>query len=202
MKNLLNDNFNEGRQLMRSYLLSFSAVTILFFISLEITKLVVVPVQDWFGLDASYAALLFLPHGIRVVTTYLLGPLSGFLHLAFATFIVDYALNFQYYSPTKLSYSLSIIGAISAPLAYMLTKFFVGEKNLSLENVNIRTWRIILLVCLLSSVINSLGQSLALNYLAHTKPDITLVLKYMAGDFFGAFTVFLLLMYLFRKLER
>ena len=187
---------------MRYYLLSLSTVTIIYFISLEITKLLVVPVQDWFGLDASYAALLFLPHGIRVVTTYLLGPLSGFLHLAFAVFLIDYATNFQYYSPTKLSYSLFIIGAASTPLAYMLTKFFVGEKNLSLENVNIRTWRIILLVCLLSSVINSLGQTFAVNYLTHTTPDITLVLKYIAGDFFGAFTVFVLLIYLFRKLER
>ena len=202
MKNLLSDNVQDGSKLMRSYLLSLSAVTILFFISLEITKLLVVPIQDWFGLDASYAALLFLPHGIRVVTTYLLGPLSGFLHLVFAVFIVDFAFNLQYYSPETLSILLPIIGAASAPLAYMLTKFFVGEKYLSLENVNIRTWRIILLVCLLSSVINSLGQILALNSITHTTPDITLVLKYMAGDLFGALTIFLLLIYLFRKLER
>ena len=184
-------------------LLTLTVVTVSFFVSLQITKLLVVPVQDWFSLDPSYAALLFLPHGIRVVSVYILGPLSGFLHILFAVIIIEVVLDISYLSIATIGdYLKLLVGAASAPLAYVLTKFFVGAKYLSLERVNIRTWRIILLVCFLSAVINSIGQSVLVYIFALQTTSVLLVLKYMTGDFTGSVTIFLLLIYLFRKLER
>lgn len=184
-------------------LLTLTVVTVSFFLCLQITTLLVVPVQDWFSLDPSYAALLFLPHGIRVVSVYILGPLSGFLHIVFAVIIIEVVLDISYLSIATIGdYLKLLVGAASAPLAYALTKFFVGAKYLSLERVNIRTWRVILLVCFLSAVINSIGQSVLVYIFALQTTSVFLVLKYMTGDFAGSVTIFLLLIYLFRKLER
>ena len=167
------------------------------------TKVLVVPVQNWFNLDPSYAALLFLPHGVRVLSVYIMGPLSGFLHIFFAVILIEVISDINYiFIPNTRDYLSLIIGAASAPLAYVLTKFFVGSKYLSLDRVNIRTWRIILLVCFMSAVINSLGQSVIVYILEEQTNSVFLVVKYMIGDFLGAITIFLFLIYLFRKLER
>ena len=184
-----------------TYFFSLTTVTILFFASLQITNSLVVPLQQWLDLDASFAAILFLPHGVRVVSVYILGPISGFFHLLFAVVFLEIILNFQYAADPRLYLGI-VLGAAVAPVAYILTKFFVGTKYLTLENVNYRTWRIILLVCFLSAVINSLGQSMLVYIFENQANSVTLVLKYMIGDFAGALTIFLLIMFLFRKLER
>ena len=99
-------------------LLTLTVVTVSFFVCLQITTLLVVPVQDWFSLDPSYAALLFLPHGIRVVSVYILGPLSGFLHIMFAVFLIELILDISYLSNATIRDYLSmLVGAASAPLA-------------------------------------------------------------------------------------
>ena len=93
----------------------------------------------------------------------------------------------------------TVTGAFCAPVAHQLLKFSFGSDHISLGSVNARTWRGILMVIIVSSLLNGLFQTLSIGLGDTGFVDVLLSLKYTVGDIFGAIFVLFAANYLLRQ---
>ncbi len=147
------------------------------------------PIQDIFfpGLH-SHASLLFLPHGVRVLSAWLLGWRSvvALLPGVFVAYLVVAGMGT--FEPSRL---IGILVAITVPAAvFQAVEFF--NWNLSAQSDKTPCWPCIMAVGVLISGASSFLTNLALG---SAPPDY---FAYLIGDVFGLFFLMLILMYGFR----
>jgi hypothetical protein len=179
------------------HILNATIVIAFYILSFQLVTYLIDPIQRSF-LAADYASLLFLPHGIRVLAVVLYGPRAGFVYLLFATgcllILSDEGVK------TNLTVLLqTIAGAGCAPLAMILLGFGFGHKTLSLGDVTPRSWRAFLMLIILSSLLNGVMQTAAIQLGNTGMGDIILSLKYTLGDILGSLVVFALASYALRR---
>ena len=135
------------------------------------------------------ASLFFLPHGVRILATLIFGPGAAFIYLLFSSMLVTLIPNFG--SDLALSFQVAqnTVGAASAPIAFKILSFTLGDNEVYFKKISLRSWRILLLAIVLASVINSIGQTLVVDISAIDHIDMSLLLSYLTGDFFGAVTI-------------
>ena len=179
------------------HLMNATIVTAFYVLSFQMVTYLAHPVQrSFFAID--YASLLFLPHGIRVLAVVLYGPRAGFFYLLVATsfllLLTDEGLK------TDLTVLLqTLASAACAPLAMLLLGFGFGEKALSLSKVTPKSWRAFLLLIILSSLLNGVMQTSAIQLGNTGVGNIILSLKYTLGDILGSVVVFVFASYALRR---
>ena len=175
-----------------------TAIVIAFYVlSFQLVNYVVDPIQQWF-FEVEYASLLFLPHGIRVLAVVLYGPRAGFIYLLVATAFL-LLLSDEGVKTNVTVLLQTIAGAGCAPLAMMLLGFGFGQNTLSLSNVTPRSWRAFLMLIILSSLLNGVMQTAAIQLGNTGIGDVILSLKYTLGDIMGSLVVFALASYTLRR---
>ncbi len=147
------------------------------------------PVQDMFfpGL-ASHASLLFLPHGVRVLSAWLLGWRSvvALMPGVFVAFLIVAGTNaFEY------SRLFSILVAVTVPAA-VFQALKLMHLNLSPRSDKSPCWPCVMGVGILISAASSAFTNYALGSEA---PDY---FAYLIGDVSGLFFLMLILMFIFR----
>jgi len=163
-------------------------VTAIFVVSFQLVEGIIDPLQSLL-LTTGYASLLFLPHGVRVLTVFLYGPGPASFYLLIAS-LVSLSLTDNQMDKTVLTIILqTLTGAFCAPVAYQLLKFSFGSDHISLGSVSARTWRGIVVVIIVSSLLNGLFQTLSLGAGNTGVTDVVLSLKYTLGDILGAIFV-------------
>lgn len=162
---------------------NLSLTASLFIGSFLVVALIVTPLQS-VALPIDYASILFLPHGVRIFAVVFYGPARGFLYLLLSSIAVELILD----GGGAISMSLigHIIGAGCVPVAMMLLRFGFGGEAISLQHVDRRTWRGLLPLILISSLINSLLQTVMVHASDLTVTDIYLSLRFILGDVLGA----------------
>lgn len=160
-----------------------------FFVSFLVT-----PIQMAVGLpQTSYASLLFLPHGVRVLSIWLYKgraviPLfCGHLFIYVLFWLGEVSLT---------SLAVVFVGTFCAPLAFILVGW-VGF-DVSVRNTEIVHWRSILAVGFIASIINSLGNSFILSPNIDPSLHLATVATYLVGDTLGVFVLLLILLLGFR----
>ena len=142
------------------------------------------------GPGAIYASILFLPHGVRVISTWLLGP-RAFLGLYPAHLLCAWIYDSFSFS-TKLLI-LALPGALCAPIAFEL--FRLCGLNLYPGNFKFDAlfWRKILIVTIVASMINSMGTTSF--YVVYDQVGIVpeLLTRFLIGDVMG--TILLLVVF-------
>ena len=142
------------------------------------------------GPGAMYASILFLPHGVRIISAWLLGPVA-ILGLYPAHILCFWIFNNFSFAPEMLL--LCIPGAICAPLAFEL--FRVCGLNLYPGSYAFDGlfWRRLLIVTIVASMLNSMLTTSY--YFAVDDVDIVpeLLTRFLIGDVLG--TVFLMLLF-------
>mgnify|MGYP000384613741 CR=1 FL=1 len=163
---------------------------------------VVVPIQNSLvhGVT-SYAALLFPAHGIRVLSAWLFGWKS-IPYLICATLSADILLssqfaaaNLQLASTTLLTSSVAWVSLQVLLVAGI--KIEVGERHVSLS-----TWRLLLLVGFISSLLNSIGHNYILSGELLPEHTFLTLATFLIGDTVGTAFCFVTLMILFRFFQR
>jgi hypothetical protein len=176
----------------------FVVIMLAYVLAHGLTAFLITPVQSSVLPEITvFASLVYLPHGVRVLATWLLGwrailPLYAGSYAAYAV-----------YTPEAERALLDAVvlesvgvGALSAISAFGLMRvlgydaFARGSRKL--------TWKSLLLVGAIASVINSIGQSIV--FAGTILPDNAqaILAVYALGDLIGLIVCMVVLMMVFR----
>nr|WP_272911452.1 hypothetical protein [Loktanella sp. M215] len=135
---------------------------------------------------------MFLPHGVRVLSAWLLGWKAIPLLLPAAAF--THWLNFGWAGFTPLG----VTGMMSGVVCAVMTFWALANAGMDfrITSGNRANWRDILIAGLIASVINTSGMLLAFHHAALTS------VGYFIGDVSGLFACMLILMLAFKVLRR
>ena len=142
------------------------------------------------GVEA--ASLLFLPHGVRVITAWLYGWKAVF-YLAPAAY-ATHLERFQFQFDTMGQFLMPIFGIVCVSAVFALIAR--AGVDLRLRPGYVARWNVGLLVGAVASLINAVGVNLIVG-----NPTSTM-LFYLVGDILGMIALFLLLMLVFRAMRR
>ena len=152
----------------------------------------------YFNVNALYASLLFLPHGVRVLAAIIFRPSLAFMYLFIAAIVASFTVWPNSIDAPFIRLLQFLVGAGCAPLALIIISSAIGQEKAYIRIVDRRSWRVLGLSILLSALFNALGQSLVVAISGQALGDISLVLTFIAGDILGA-TVLIGLVYIAMK---
>ena len=152
-----------------------------------ITQKILFPIQSKFlGTEHILAgALIFLPHGVRVISTVVYG-LRSLIPLLIAHFLM--LLLYANISEFSMIIALTFVSSLCVWLTIFI--MFRRRNGLNLNQINLKN---IILITILSSIINSIGHDLT-KYIFLVDTHSSLINKelfyYMLGDFLGTIMLF------------
>jgi len=165
--------------------------------SYAVVLLIIEPLQISAFSGALVGSILFLPHGVRVVATWLFRE-RAILPLILAEFIITTVFwKTTAGAPTKLV--SAIIGGSSAYIVLRMLEF--AGMSLSFNSSTIKSlfnWRAVIFVAIVASFINSFGKVFVLRGYYEMNSDIGQILGFLVGDTLGAFVTLCLAMLYFR----
>jgi len=139
----------------------------------------------------SFASLLYLPHGVRVLSAWLLGWRSV-IAMGPGAFFAQY----YWVSERDMDATFFIIlasGLLVAPLAFKLFKMIGLESEAT--NGRVPRWQLVMLIGVVASLLNSFST----NFILGTSGINNLA--FLVGDVFGLFLLVLILILFFRQMR-
>lgn len=181
-------------RLTTNWLIPLVLVTATYLIAFYLTFFVFFPMQETaFGTISFYANLLFLPHGIRMLTALFYGWRSVVL-------LTPGALLTHYYLTGWAGFEFpamfaAIIGIFCAPASFAILKWLkMDVRNDDKYKFN---WRYLLLAGVVASIINSIGTNIV-HYVTPTFDMLRGMIAYIVGDVSGQLFLMFVLMLIFR----
>lgn len=170
-----------------------SAVSLSYIAAFWLTFEIVMPVQNAVvpGI-AGFASLLFLPHGVRVLSAWLLGWRSVIALLPGVFAVFWWVAGTAAFSPSRLT---AIGVAVTVPALCFAIARQLGMDLMPAPQKK-PCWPCIMSMGAVISLASSLLTNLALDNPARV------YFAYLIGDIFGLFFLMALLMYLFRSLRK
>ena len=182
---------------LNTHVMNATIVLALYVLSFQLVEFLVVPFQSTFT-ASEFASLLFLPHGVRVLTVILYGARSGFIYLLVASALVLFSSDEGV--KTDLTVVLqTLTSAACVPLSMLLLRFGFGENSISLSDISPRTWRALVVLVVVSSLLNGLMQTAAIHLGKTSVDDLIVALKFTIGDILGSLAVLALASYALRR---
>lgn len=168
------------------------AVSLGYLVAFFMTFEILIPFQNFFFPEyPSHASLLFLPHGIRVLSAWLLGWRSV-VALAPGVFLgYFYLAGMGTFAPSRL---FGILVAITAPAAIFYA-FRLMRWDISPKPDQTPCW----LCVMLAGVVISVLSSTLTNYAFGSAPED--YIAYLIGDVSGLFFLMMILVFIFRALR-
>ena len=174
------------------------AVTATYIVLFTFTFSVIMPAQSIiFTLLPMNISLLFLPHGVRILAIYLYGWRAALYllpaHLATWAYL-------YFYLGSEQSISSSVV-SIAASLLAMLIVFQKVEGVASVTKND--DWKGILLAGAIASLLNGLGHATLYGTAGGINMEwIMITLGFMIGDVSGLFFLMVIMIYVFRLIDR
>ena len=180
---------------------NFTIVLVSFLSSYLLVIKVISPIQAQYILNTELVSLLFLPHGVRVLTCVLYGPRLGAFYLFVAEILtVFWTGNLAVYDPLTLTI-LFTLGALSVPIAFVFLEFIHEDTKIGLTKVNHNTIKTIAYLALISSILNSIGHALVLDGFSTFEVQPRIILKFLFGDLLGTLVLFLCLRFVLNRVK-
>ena len=180
---------------------NFTIVLVSFLSSYLLVIKVISPIQAQYILNTELVSLLFLPHGVRVLTCVLYGPRLGAFYLFVAEILtVFWTGNLAVYDPLTLTI-LFTLGALSVPIAFVFLQFIHEDTKIGLTKVNRNTIKTIAYLALISSTLNSIGKSLILDEFSTFEVQPRIILQFLTGDLLGTLVLFLCLRLVLNRIK-
>ena len=183
------------------FFLTFIAFTIAFLLHKYLLSPIEIYIFSTGNEIVEHASLLYLPHAIRIIAYYIIGPIALlpiFLSQCFTNIFFNDAGLTQ-------SVNLSFISTFAIFAGFYLYGLI---KQSNLFNINTTVdWKKIIIVGFLVSIFNSTLSSLYINYFEHSvgKFHVYLNFKYLTGDMIGlvlGMFMFIILLSLFKYCSR
>jgi len=180
---------------------NFTIVVVSYLASYLLVAKVISPIQVQYILNTELVSLLFLPHGVRVLTCVLYGPRLGAFYLFSATLLTGFWVGMLGdYNPLTLTL-LYAVGALSVPIAFVFLQFIHEDTKIGLTKVNHNTIRTIAYLALISSTLNSIGKSLILDEFSTFEVQPRIILQFLTGDLLGTLVLFLCLRFVLNRVK-
>lgn len=178
--------------------MNFLVIVLAYVLCHGLTAFVITPVQSVVLPEITvFASLVYLPHGVRVLATWAYG------WKAVPALIAGVSLSAWLFSPSEDLNFLEpaliqgiLIGATSAFIAFEITRLF--GLNFYFGGARSLHWRGMIAVGALSSLINSIGQTLIYSRLLDLENVLPVWASYMIGDLVGLILCMVILLFIFR----
>ena len=183
---------------IRTSALQLSVVSTAYIALFALTFSVIMPVQGViFTFLPMNISLLFLPHGVRILAIYLYGWRAALYllpgHLATWAYL-------YFYLGSEQSISSAVV-SIAASLLAMLIVFQKVEGVTSVTKKD--DWKGILLAGAIASLLNGLGHATLYGMAGGLNMEwIMITLGFMIGDVSGLFFLMVIMIYVFRLIDR
>ena len=151
--------------------------------------------------NAIFASFLFLPHAVRVLSAWLLGPKSliAMIPAGVAVSLIGGASPSQGYELIQ-EVILATFSASSAVMAFELMRFC--KIDAYPKDEGIVSWRTILFGGVLASIINSLGSTWLKSGFFAPSELMEVIIRFILGDTLGLLFGLLIIMLIFRQLRQ
>ena len=180
---------------------NFTIVVVSYLASYLLVAKVISPIQAQYILNTELVSLLFLPHGVRVLTCVLYGPRLGAFYLFSATLLTGFWVGMLGdYNPLTLTL-LYAVGALSVPIAFVFLQFIHEDTKIGLTKVNHNTIKTVAYLALISSTLNSIGKSLILDGFSTFEVQPRIILQFLTGDLLGTLVLFLCLRFVLNRVK-
>ena len=180
---------------------NFTIVLVSYLLSYLLVAKVITPVQSQYILNSELVSLLFLPHGVRVLTCVLYGPRLGAFYLFAATLLTGFWVgSIGDDDPLTLTLRYAV-GALSVPIAFVFLQFIHEDTKIGLTKVNHNTIKTIAYLALISSILNSIGHALVLDGFSASEVKPRIILQFLIGDLLGTMVLFLCLRFVLNRIK-
>ena len=142
------------------------------------------------GHMGSLASVLFLPHAVRVLSVWLIGPKAFFALFPASLFISFLFLRHEY--DTFTLFLITLWGASSAVISFEFLRFM--NLNVYPKNTASINWRLLVFAGCLASFINSLGGTFLKSEGLAPYEILELLTRYLIGDIGGLLFCLVVLM--------
>ena len=149
------------------------------------------------GHIGSLASVLFLPHAVRVLSVWLLGP-KAFFALFPASLLISYLFFRHDYDPGTLFF-ITLWGSASAVIAFEFLRLM--NLNVYPKNVARINWRSLVFAGCLASFFNSVGGTYLKREGLSTPEIFELLCRYLIGDIGGLLFCLIVLMLILRYIR-
>ena len=176
-------------------------VTIGYIVSMILVKSLIVPAQQaYLPMITTFAALIFPLHGVRVVTAWLFGGWS-ILYLFIANCVMHLVLTPDAEFTLKSFYAWCLVSSV-AWFSFEIVRMTGINLYRHANIISTNTWRQLMLIAFISSIINSLGHNIIFAGDILPENSLPTMLAFMIGDTLGTFFCFFTLMFSLRILRR
>ncbi|MDA8545085.1 hypothetical protein N9Y14_04130 [Alphaproteobacteria bacterium] len=166
-----------------------------YLLSFILVNTVIFPTQNSVFPDVTqYAALVFLPHGVRVIATWLYRE-KAILPLLIAHLLL-YRIFYWHGADTVKNMVAVLAGSLCVFITMQL--FRVSRIDNDLSNFTISHWRSLVLLGFVSSIFNTAGNMLALGDAMSSELHLEVIATFIIGDTLGTLACLLILMLGFR----
>ena len=151
--------------------------------------------------NAIFASFLFLPHAVRVLSAWLLGPKSllAMIPAGMAVGLMGYGLPAQGYE-LLLQVLVETFSASSAVIAFELMRFC--KIDVYPKDTGLISWRTVLFGGVFASIINSLGSSWLKSGFFEPSELMEVIIRFILGDTLGLLLGMLIIMLVLRNLRQ
>ncbi|WP_037306892.1 hypothetical protein [Ruegeria halocynthiae] len=171
------------------FILPFAIISLANLSAFGISIHLLLPLQAQYTPElAPYASLLFLPHGVRILSAWLMGWKA--IPLIAPTAMFTHWLNFGAEGFT----ALGLAGAFSGVVCAAITFWVLAKAGMDFRITADKTanWRDVMIAGGIASVINTFGMGFAFNHNTDT------LVGYFIGDVTGLFACMFILMLAFK----
>tara|TARA_B100000780_G_scaffold210205_1_gene150213 strand:- start:256 stop:543 length:288 start_codon:yes stop_codon:yes gene_type:complete len=93
------------------------------------------------------------------------------------------------------------VGALCVPVAFVFLQFIHEDAKIGLTSISHNTIKTITSLALISSIINSVGQTLILDGFSGFEVQPRIILKFLLGDLLGALMLFICLRFALNRIN-
>lgn len=156
---------------------------------------IIYPLQKMIAPEAAqYAAFIFLPHGVRVIATWL------YREKAIVPLLLAHLVLYRLFYWQGGDAALNIVAVLSGSLCVFITMqlFSFSRIDISLRNMTISHWRSLVFLGFISSVFNTAGNMLAMGDTMGSELHLEVIVTFIIGDTVGTLACLFILMLGFR----
>ena len=180
---------------------NLSIVVICYLLSFLIVSSVITPIQGHFIANSNLVSLMFLPHGVRVLTCVIYGARMGALYLFLASILSVFLTGTSGAYDSLAEVLQLFVGALCVPVAFVFLQFIHEDAKIGLTSISHNTIKTITSLALISSIINSVGQTLILDGFSGFEVQPRIILKFLLGDLLGALMLFICLRFALNRIN-
>ena len=178
----------------------FAVIFIAYVLAFALVDLVVEPVQHQFLSSSTMAgSLLFIPHGIRVLSVWLCGA-RALLPLIAAEFLGGIFL-WQPDVGLDVFLGSAMVGGLCVYLTFEVFHLAGIEMRPDGKDSALTNWKSLILIASIASVFNSVGKQIFFGSLAPLTDEIISIAMFWIGDTLGTFACLLLLIGIRRRFQ-